>query len=246
MYQLNQEGRDGFTMVELMLAMGFVSALLLAIAMTVIQIGTIFNRGLAMKAVNQVSSSIASEIQTDVNNSSPFSLTATGESSRYNAKAGIGGRLCLSGYTYVWNYGSALNDTSKILQLNTYSDGSLVRFAKVPDPTNQYCKDASNKGVFGTSSPISNTGAIELLESGQYSLAIHDIAIISTAEGTDAKTNQQLYTVKVTLGSNVKGTIDPATSRCYLPDVNLPGAFYDSMCYVNDFSIVVRAGNKVQ
>ena len=246
MYQDNKY-RRGFTLVELMLAMGFVSALLLAIAMTVMQISTIFNRGLAMKAVDQVSSTISSGLQTDINNTSPFSLTAVGEAARYYNKTGVGGRLCLNGYTYIWNYGNAINDSSLKLQANTYSDSSqtLVKFAKISDPTNQYCKDASIKGGF-SNSLIDKSSAAELLDAGQYNLAIHNVSIISTSEGTDTKTNQQLYSIKITLGTNVAKTIDTAAGKCYLPNVSNANAYYDPMCYISDFSIVVRAGNKVQ
>jgi len=118
-------------------------------------------------------------------------------------------------------------------------------------PTNLICKASSAKDStpqkengFGTNASVSinKSGSIELLESGQYSLAIHDIVITSDPNGTDTKTNQQIYSIKLTIGTNVNNTIDNATHLCFLPDnVN-----YDSMCYTNYFTVVVRAGNKVQ
>lgn len=244
----DKDNNDGFTMVELVLAMGFVSALLLAIAMTVIQIGTIFNRGLAMKAVDQVGSEIASKIQTDVNNSSPFSITASDDGIRYVNISGIGGRLCLSSYTYIWNYGEAINASNP--GMNFYNDGKYVKFIKIPDSTNQYCKDAKGKTNFSSTPGIDKSLAVELLDSGQYNLAIHDVVIETSSGGTDTKTNQQLYFIKIALGSNVNNTYykDSSTNtiKCYDPSVALAGKFYDSMCYISDFSLVVRAGNKVQ
>ena len=109
--------QKGFTLIELMLAMGFVSALLIAVAMTVIQIANIYNRGITLKDVNQAGRSIASELQRSIAGSASFNIDS-GVGSRYiqqslNGK-NAGGRLCIGQYSYIWNYGSAIkpNDTS--------------------------------------------------------------------------------------------------------------------------------------
>lgn len=232
---------NGFTLVELMLAMGFVAALLLAVAMTVLQISNIYSRGLALKNINQAGLAISSEIQTDINNSQPFTLVDSGDdNTRYVNINGVGGRLCLSGYAYIWNNGYAIN--IKKGNLNKYNDAlnTAVKFAKIADPISQYCKNRTLN--------IDKAKAIELLDSGQYDLAIHDVAITTTSAGTDIRTNQQLYTVKILIGTNNTAAMDfsatssPTYNKCFLPN----NIHYDSLCYINDFNIVARAGNAIK
>ena len=45
--------RRGFTLIELMLAIAFISMLLLAIAAVGIQVGRIYTRGIVLRDVNQ-------------------------------------------------------------------------------------------------------------------------------------------------------------------------------------------------
>ena len=55
----------GFTIVELSLAMTFVSMLLLAIAMTAIQAGSLYNKGLVLESVNQAGRDIGDMLRRD-------------------------------------------------------------------------------------------------------------------------------------------------------------------------------------
>lgn len=59
--------KQGFTIVELMLAMTFVATLLISIAVVTINIVTIYQRGLALKAVNNVGRSLVEELTTSIN-----------------------------------------------------------------------------------------------------------------------------------------------------------------------------------
>src|SRR5680860_795921 len=93
----------GFTLIELMLAMAFVSTLLLAIAMIIVQIGSIYNKGITYTDVNSAGSSIASELQRSINESTPFNIDPAKGTSLYVDKT-WGGRLCTNRYSYIWNY----------------------------------------------------------------------------------------------------------------------------------------------
>lgn len=57
--------RHGFTLIELMLAMAFVSVLLLAIATIAIQAGKLYNRGLTLKSINQSGREIGDILRRD-------------------------------------------------------------------------------------------------------------------------------------------------------------------------------------
>jgi len=172
--------KSGFTIIELMLAMAFVSTLLIAVALTVIQIGNTYNRGITLKNVNQVGRSIANELQRSIAGSEEFDIDS-GVGSRYIVQD-WGGRLCLGQYSYVWNYGNAIQvgDTAR---LNTYVDSpDTIRFAKVLDQDSSYCDDSSKK--------IELNDAIELVDAGENDLAIHDFLISTTDSAGDSKTGK--------------------------------------------------------
>src|SRR5690242_17663820 len=124
----------GFTIVELMLAMTFIAALLVAIAMTTVQISHIYNKGLTLREVNQAGRAVSEELQRSIGSSVPFNVDSASPASRYIVRPG-GGRLCLGRYSYAWNYGAALRGGGGPAIYNSYDDGSPVRFAKVNDPS---------------------------------------------------------------------------------------------------------------
>jgi len=237
MNQDNSKNVFGFTLVELMLAMGFVSALLLVIALTVIQIGNIYNRGLTYKNVNQVGSNISSELQRNINNSPRFDL---GIRLRYNSYGGqvFGGRLCTGQYSYVWNYGAAFSSVPSTT-INRYSSGSngSINFVKVYDPNFSHCTNISSQ--------IDPAKALELLPSGQYNLAIHNISITSQPTAIDNSTGQQLYSISILLGTNNRSALSGllGSTNCLTPNQSGADPTY---CSVSQFNIVARAGNIVE
>jgi len=227
---MNHEAREyGFTIVELMLAMSFVAALLLAIAMIVIQIANIYNRGITYIDVNQAGSSIASELQRSIAGTTPFPVTDSGS---FYVSQIFGGRLCTGKYSYIWNYGSVLQPLSS--PRNVYSGGSTlpdIRFVKVLDTDKKYCPPTSTV-------EIDPTNAVELLDVGQHNLAIHSFSITSSA--ADTATGQQMYNIVFTLGTNDLAALTSDKNGCKPPSESGSDPAY---CAVNQFNIIVRAGN---
>lgn len=231
---------EGFTLVELSLAMAFVSALLLAVAMTTIQIGHIYNRGLMLKEINQSGSSLASELQDSIVVSTPFDVNSTGGD---YVSQDWGGRLCTGQYSFVWNYGEALLNNDS-LHLNVYDDyestHELIRFVKVSDPNGSYCKKDANSAY----KDVVSSDAVELLDGGQHQLAIHSFKISTTDTAVDSLTGQSLYSIEFLLGTNDEAALnyesDDAAVVCKLADEEGADPSY---CYINQFNIVARAGN---
>lgn len=212
--------RNGFTLVELMLAMGFVSALLLAIAMTVIQIGNIYNKGITYKNVNQAGSSIANELQRSISGGKPFDLSEDFINKEW------GGRLCTGQYSYIWNYGKAISESNS--NLNKYSDdNAVIRFVKSPDIGAEYCKDSS--------SSINFSNSVELLSKGQFDLVIHNFNITSDPSAVDGSTGQQLYNIEFLIGTNDEDTLNADKTACEIGSDQ-------TYCSVSRFNITVRAG----
>jgi len=228
----------GFTLIELMLAMTFISVLLMAIAMTVIQISNIYNRGLTLKEVNQAGRSLATELQRSIAISPSFSIDTAAVGTKY-INSDFGGRLCVGQYSYIWNYGKTLSDsTANGLNSNIYNPNlstNKIRFIKVPDSTASYCSTKD--------SVINPAGAVELLNVGDRDLAVHSFTISTEISASDSKTRQSLYYLSFVIGTNDQAALEPSATTCRPPSDIASDLNY---CSVNQFDIVARAGNAVQ
>lgn len=219
----------GFTLIELMLAMSGVAFLLLAIAMTTMQISNIYSKGVTIKSVNQTGRDLSDALQRDIKGSKPFDVADTAKF----LDTSHGGRLCLGKYSYVWNYGATL-DPSGSPDAIIYDNGAPVRMARVLDNGGQVCVNAA------ANQPIVRADATELLSgTDKLDLALHTFSITSSA--TDAAIGQALYSVSFTLGTSDQQAINTSDASCKPPNDN------DSnweFCAVNVFDFTTRAGNK--
>lgn len=229
--------KDGFTLIELMLSMSFISVLLIAIAMTTIQISHIYTKGITLREVDQAGRTVSDELQRTIAASSPFDVTPKKDdspltaTSKYVVRDG-GGRLCLGQYTYVWNYGKALAGGAGAPAIfNKYDDGSEVRFAKVSDPGGSLCAKPDLN--------IDKTKARDLLTSGDRDLVLHAFTITKTAK--DDETNQALYGITMVIGTNDRQQLTTDDASCKPP---AEGAGDEAYCSVNQFDIIARAGNQ--
>jgi len=229
---MSHVNNKGFTLIELMLAMSFIAVLLLAIAMTVIQISNIYNRGLTLKDVNQAGRSLTNELQRSIAISPPFAIDYPASDSKY-INTPTGGRLCVGQYSYIWNYGKSLLDNTAN---NKYFGESIatIRFVKVPDSSGGYCT--------APNSPIVVAGAVELLDVGDLSLAIHGFHITTESTASDSNTKQSLYYISFIIGTNEAAALN-ANTTCKPPG---SAGSNENYCSVNQFDIVVRTGNAVQ
>lgn len=229
----------GFTLVELMLAMAFVSMLLMAIALTVIQIGNIYSKGLTLKEVNQNGQALSEDIKTAIGSSRPLVVGAEG--SDYKTLKAIdgkeaGARLCTGSYTYIWNLGKYLD-----APVNTYeTDAKAIRLVKIDDRGKNYCNDPSKKVVADE--------ATELLPEGDRNLALQSFTITQIA--SDTVLQQALYRITLELGTNDRsvlqtesegGGIDSVDTSCRPPS---DAQAQQEYCAVNKFEFTARAGNK--
>ncbi len=243
----------GFTLIELMLAMAFLSMLLLAIAMIVLQISQTYNRGLTLKEVDQASRTMASDLSRDITNARVFSLDVN---ARKYVTQPWGGSLCLGQYSYVWNFGQAIstyNAGNRSASINVLKDvngqTSVFNFVRVLDTSASMCANGAPKNV-----PKAN--AVELLQTTDHNLAVHEFCATSQASAGDTLTGQQLYTISYSLGTNDPAALTTSQSpACQGSNVNdgllvckPPGQAGADLeyCTAQEFSLVVRAQNAVQ
>ena len=86
--------QDGFTLIELMLAMVFVAFILVFISLTLVQMFRTYDKGNSMKQVNQAGRSIVEDIGQAVRSQLPANI---------NTNAVDVGVLCIDNVMYVWN-----------------------------------------------------------------------------------------------------------------------------------------------
>lgn len=236
---MSHEAKRGFTIIELMLAMSFISVLLLAVAMTVIQIGVTYNRGMALRAVNQSARDIDSEVRRNLS-----SAQAIDVSTDY-VTTPAGGRLCLGSYSYIWNTGKALQEdnTNVAWYGNDASHTRSIRFVKVPDSAKIYCaKNAAEALTYKDIRATDTNQAQELLQRGDHQLNIHRFALTSAPTAFDEATGQQLYTLDYIIGAGDVSAMNSDQSSCLQsgePNADI------AYCNVQQFSLVIRAGNRV-
>ncbi|MDB5168251.1 MAG: hypothetical protein JWO55_509 [Candidatus Saccharibacteria bacterium] len=233
---MNQDNTKGFTLIELMLAMTFISILLIAIAMTTIQITSIYTKGITLREVNQAGRAVSDDLQRSISSTIPFDVTpktaspATADS-KYVKRDG-GGRLCIGRYTYAWNYGDSIAGASGAPTLfNKYNDNSTVRFAKVSDPSASLCDDPKLS--------IKRSDATEMLTGGDRDLVLHSFEIARNLP--DDTTGQAIYAISIVIGTNDTQQLMTNNTSCKAPADATDDQNY---CSVNQFDIVVRAGNK--
>ena len=222
---MSHNHRAGFTLVELMLSMTFISVMLVAIALCVIQMSTIYNRGETMRQVNQASRLMATNLQQTIGAADPALLDLS--------KVESHGRLCTGRFTYVWN--SLRPDGTEKFTNNRYtgSNAEPIRFVRITDPGGSYCE------LSGGNAHIDRTAAQpqELLTEGDRSLRAHRFTVTPAMEATI--TRQQIYVFKVLLGTENIQEIDTTSDSC-LPPSDL--ASNQAYCSVNEFNLTVRAG----
>lgn len=236
--------RSGFTVIELVLAMSFVSILMIAIAATVIQLTNMYNKGTTLRAVDQAGRAISRELQTtlaasymlDVNSHTPsrdFRPQVRPDGGDVNNPDG--GRLCTGTYSYVWNNGHSLASAAPV---NRYDgDEAEIRLVKVYDAGKVYCNDPMPS--------VAKDGAVELLSAGDRDLAIQSFRI--TREAYDSTTQQGLYRIVLEIGTNDKGSLDQQANINTIDTTCKPpsdDASQRDFCAVNQFEFTVRTGNR--
>lgn len=169
-------GSAGFTLVELLLAMAFVGFVLLFIVFAMFQVMGNYNKGIAIKNINQTARSIAEEMSRFVRSTNAEAINVN-EVSR--------GRLCLGGVSYVWNVTSSTT--------NRYTSGSPVTMVRVEDPAGTLCLPAG--GPYPNIDPARATTLVsgqiwvqnvQMTISSNQKLA--DLTIQLSTSGTNAPT----------------------------------------------------------
>lgn len=222
--------RRGFTLVELNLAMVFVSILLIAVALLTIQITRMYQKGVTVKTINQIGREVNDQLRTDITAARPSNIRS------FFPPDGKSGRLCLGSVSYVYNTAAALKETSHIKN----SNGESVYLARIVDDSGAWCNDGSPSSP----GPVQNTLSAaeeytELLVNDDTSpLAIHDLALVTHEPDSSADgVTQRLFQLSMLIGTNEAETVDGG--KCLPPTASEANFDY---CFVAEFETIIRSG----
>lgn len=231
--------RTGFTVIELMLAMTFISVLLMVIVMTIIHVGKIYNRGLILKSVNQSGRDISDTIRRDFMQSdqrmvyrNPSDIITV----KLESGEPVSGRFCLGQYSYLWNYPIVFNDLSYSSSTSAIKDSEgLINFVRVVDPDASLCQPPGDVVDLLDSEKITHIlkSPVVAGADSEVVLAIHDISVDEVAVVPD--NSDGLFDVSFTIGTSKLSEIDSMSCR--------PPADSESnleFCAINQFNMIVR------
>lgn len=227
----------GFTLIELVLAMAFISVLLLAIALTAIQAGRLYNRGLVLSSINQAGRNLSDIIRRDFLQAaykSDFAVVNIMEG-EYSS-----GRFCTGQYSYVWNSPKVLDRLSDadIATNNAVvrtSDNRPINAVRLIDSTGAWCQQ-SPTGSYLNVVPIDNVTTLLRTQSseGDVVLALHDLRV---APLTPQDTREGLYRINFVIGTSVVSEINTSKRTCKPPNDDEANADF---CAINNFEMIVR------
>lgn len=224
---MHHKRTNGFTLVELNIAIVFVALLLLAVATTIMSVTRTYQYGVSLKTINQLGREVADQIRRDAMMASP-SLVEYIEPTEPSSD-GIG-RLCFGNVSYVFNDANLLNETGPVTRV---VDDALkpITLVRINDFGKEWCRDTSKDA-------LSSTDVFtELLLNDSVPVAIHSLqfeTIVGTAD--DAAFAEKIIQITFDIGTN---EVETTTGGKCKPPTN-PDQNFDN-CAVRRFVIIARA-----
>ncbi len=234
----------GFTIIELSLAMTFVSVLLLAIVLTAMQAGRVYNKGLVLESVNQAGRDIGDTIRRDFLDANAAELREwAGEDNELVTILGEGGsprsgRFCLGNYSYVWNVPDAFRVGDPVTDGLVKSSGDIVNFVRVSDQGAALCSSSTAPSL--DVSGMAPTSLLDNKGNKGVVLAIYNFSVqpVAVSPGGDGA-SEGVFRVNYTIGTSETGEI--ASGACRPPADETAN---DQFCAINKFEMIVRTNGQ--
>lgn len=237
---MTRRRQSGFTLVEVTLAIAFLSILLIAILTITVAAGKLYIKGDTNKTINQSGRDFSDTIRRDflatgVSMISPTITVNGGSATAYS------GRICLGTVSYLWNSADLLNATSALAQSVRVTMGAAntpVKFARVVNPKQSYCDKDAVSGKYPINIP-STEQATDLFGGTGRDYALYAMTLTPIAATGD----KGMYQITYTLGTNESGTTQKDASNTYTqcaPNSSVTADF--NYCAVDDFDMIVRVG----
>ena len=227
-----RDAKQGFTLIELMLAMTFISILLLSITMVGIQAGRMYSRGVVLRDVNQAGRDISDMFRRDFLQANAGKINITGLRVPNNENWTTG-RLCLGAHSYVWNNPKYLDDPSLLGANRLFKvDGNPINLVRVVDADGGLCKRDGSGRYPETVDMAKSSNLLRSISSGDGSIGIHNVTLEKI---TSDSSREALYRLTFTLGTSKMSEI--RNSSCKAPDETDSNFEF---CAINKFEMIVR------
>ncbi|MGB3946206.1 MAG: hypothetical protein WBK76_05215 [Candidatus Saccharimonadales bacterium] len=233
--------RTGFTIIELTLAMSFVSLLLIAIATLSIQLTNQYTRGLTLNEVSQA----GTEASNDMRRAVSQARVQDGGGVRTKSVSGHS-VLCTGSYSYVASNPDSLEAGNGIKIRNGSGSVIQARLTKVNDAGGTLC--APTGTVLETGAEYDSSDVVELLSGGSRLLAVRSFEVSPTPAEiaqpshpyyAEFQKGRGIYTIKMTIAAGLRSEQDLVAGNCKPPsdvDANL------NFCAVDTFEFTARVG----
>ncbi|MBS7346443.1 MAG: prepilin-type N-terminal cleavage/methylation domain-containing protein [Candidatus Sacchiramonaceae bacterium] len=239
--------KQGFTLIELMLSMSMVAVLLIAIVTMSMQMGRIYTKGATMFDLNAASRTINTDFTRSFNSIPSIEWrnpqNSFGASQNYVVRPSTSepqaGAYCTGNFSYLWNTARILNAPAAGRNVPIRYDGAAtssteIKLIKILDSSRQYCADSA----LWTRVPRGGQ-VIDLLPQSESGLMIYDIRFDSKEALRDQSTNQRMVNISYVLGTNDanRGLIDMSNMNCRPPS---SAQGMEDYCAINKFDLTVR------
>jgi hypothetical protein len=231
----------GFTIIELTLAMTFVSILLVSVAMLSIQLMNQYTRGSTLKEVNQAGTEVVNDIKRTMGQAQ---LQDNGVRTKQITSGGVtlGVALCIGNYSYIASDPIALEADKGIKVGPTTGNKTTVHMAKVRDMGGLLCNTDSelDDGVY------ESEDVAELLPGGSRMLAVRDLTVTPnniTPGHAFYKAFQQgkgFYTVEFKVSAGTTSELEASAESCRAPSDKESNI---NFCAIDVFKFSSRVGS---
>ncbi|HET7629861.1 MAG TPA: type II secretion system protein [Candidatus Saccharimonadales bacterium] len=217
MIRSTRRRQGGFTIIELTLAMAFLSMIFLLVALVTIQLLSIYNRGLAIKQINEVGSAIMSDIN-QVSNS--------GLTTQFSAGSNF---ICVGDTGYYWNTMATLNNDDPHYYFN--DDNQPIGVVKTNNTADQAGLNCSG-GVLSTDKPVDRSQVTSLVGD--------NIRVIDLSTRNDSA-NSHIHQLTLTIGTySEDGSNQPIFKDGHW---QCPPTSIGQFCAVDTFKTVIYLPN---
>ena len=215
---MKDQKNRGFTILELTLAMTFLSFIMLFVMTVLLQIMNIYNKGIAMTQINQVGRQINDDISSKARFTTSDSVVYKNENRR----------LCVGGVSYLWNTEEDRTRGSSYIK-NYFSEEVDVESRKntnlgvvrVEDVNASYCSDLSLM-------PSKSSSEVSSLARKSVSVLDFEVAL---------STSSDILEVNIVLSTS--GSNKPVSSdngwKCLNSDNNEPNQY----CAFGEFNFLI-------
>jgi len=211
----------GFTLVELMLAMAFLSAIILFGILTFVQALAVYNKGISISQINETGRSLTNDLNRSSNNATSFSVSDQ--------------IMCIGKTAYLWNDESTAAGSRYKLNGNEIG---IVRTVDSIDARDYYCGVAHSHDLVPENVTSLTGSQVKVIDVG--------VSQPDTAVAEDNSLEAPLLRFVLTIGTRSEdGAVDPIPPGGAGGYWTCPTGTFGTFCAVGTYSttIYVQSGS---